>query len=506
MKKFLHSLYSEDYRAQYPENCSSPKSKERFWWGILLIALILRVWGAFYSRGFIYPDELFQTLEPAHGLVFGNWIKTWEWQAGIRSWFSPYLVAALIHFFGFLGLSQPSGMITALQCTMGILSLLTVASGYRCGLHLGGPKHARLIALFLGISPVFVYYGVHPLSEAIIANFFILAFLWVVDSLQESLQENLRESPQVQRANLLKASGAGFILGIAFGIRFQSALFALGLGLIYLTAKKIRLLCVLTLTFLLVSLLTVGWIDMKTWGSFFSSPIRYFDFNIIQNGATEFFGAAPWHRYITTLGRFFSLPLGLSILFLTFLSLFRFKSNWMIYVSIGPYLIVHQLISHKEDRFIFPILPFLVLLAILSWNPIWNQKKILKWSAIALFSACTLFQYFHLNWKWNGDVTDFYTQLGKREDLRGLLACGQSVDKTGGYFYLHKKVPFQISSQAKDCPLQLIPERFNFLIFAGTTASEKLNLEMKKRNLHCSPVPELSPMLYRCEDSNPGFL
>jgi phosphatidylinositol glycan class B len=43
------------------------------------IALSLRILIALSTRSFFQPDEYFQSLEPAHHLVFGYGILTWEW-------------------------------------------------------------------------------------------------------------------------------------------------------------------------------------------------------------------------------------------------------------------------------------------------------------------------------------------------------------------------------------------------------------------------------------------
>ena len=49
------------------------------------------------------PDEIFQVLEPAHRLVYGYGLVTWEFQLGIRSWLMPGLVAGMMEISRILG-------------------------------------------------------------------------------------------------------------------------------------------------------------------------------------------------------------------------------------------------------------------------------------------------------------------------------------------------------------------------------------------------------------------
>jgi GPI mannosyltransferase 3 len=57
------------------------------------LALALRIGIALCTRGFFQPDEYFQSLEPAHHLVFGYGQLTWEWRSSlpIRSIIYPGL-------------------------------------------------------------------------------------------------------------------------------------------------------------------------------------------------------------------------------------------------------------------------------------------------------------------------------------------------------------------------------------------------------------------------------
>ena len=63
---------------------------------VLLVALGVRLWIVATHSYVVWPDETFQYLEPAHRLVFGSGIITWEFLDGIRSWFLPGIVGGVM--------------------------------------------------------------------------------------------------------------------------------------------------------------------------------------------------------------------------------------------------------------------------------------------------------------------------------------------------------------------------------------------------------------------------
>jgi phosphatidylinositol glycan class B len=46
---------------------------------VVLTCLLVRVFIALVTSTFFQPDEYYQSLEPAHQLVFGYGFLTWEW-------------------------------------------------------------------------------------------------------------------------------------------------------------------------------------------------------------------------------------------------------------------------------------------------------------------------------------------------------------------------------------------------------------------------------------------
>ncbi len=72
-----------------------------------LLAIVVRVLIAVSTRTYFQPDEYFQSLEPAHHLVFGYGHLTWEWMASppIRSIFYPLVNIPVYWILKFTGIS-----------------------------------------------------------------------------------------------------------------------------------------------------------------------------------------------------------------------------------------------------------------------------------------------------------------------------------------------------------------------------------------------------------------
>ena len=65
---------------------------------LVTLFLTVRVSMAFLSVGYFVPDEMWQSVEVAHKLVFGRGYMTWEWDKQIRSYVHPCFFAVGMYF------------------------------------------------------------------------------------------------------------------------------------------------------------------------------------------------------------------------------------------------------------------------------------------------------------------------------------------------------------------------------------------------------------------------
>ena len=63
---------------------------------VFLVAFGLRLIPGVFSPAIAHVDEIFQSIEQGHRLVFGYGIVPWEFQYGARSWLLGYASAGII--------------------------------------------------------------------------------------------------------------------------------------------------------------------------------------------------------------------------------------------------------------------------------------------------------------------------------------------------------------------------------------------------------------------------
>jgi GPI mannosyltransferase 3 len=91
---------------------------------VLALAFLLRLIHVFVLPSIHHPDEVFQSVEQAHRLVYGTGIVPWEFVYGIRSWLLPGLIAAVL--WAVRPISQEPIVYMAVLGVLGALASLAV--------------------------------------------------------------------------------------------------------------------------------------------------------------------------------------------------------------------------------------------------------------------------------------------------------------------------------------------------------------------------------------------
>ncbi len=473
-------------------------SHEKKWFLVLLgVALLFRLGAAAISTGYQQPDEHYQILEPAHGLVYGYFDKKWEFERGLRSYVLPgFYAGCMVAIRKCFGTEDPNRVAWILRTLSAFFSMATLLAVFWIGRRLERAKDRNWISFsaltFTSLWFLFVYFGVRTQSEPLSMNFILLS-AWLV------LLELNAPNPKAWR-NLL----AGLFLGVAFSFRFQSGIVGISYLILYGMSRKWKSFGQLLLG-CSIMILIQGLVDLKTWGNFLHSPIEYFRFNILENGASRDFGVDPWHRYLTSLNRFFTFPIAVMVIAGAYWSLQKKvrKRFVFLWVMILPYWLVHNLIGHKEDRFLVPIMPFVVLLTCGGWAS-WLERSRESFRRMALFWVLlfvlggAVFTYSKHRWAWYGDQNQVIYEVSKQKDLRGLAVT--YLLTSGSYFYLHRNVPlraFRNDQRTQEDFYDKIPSLYNYLALFDDQAVviEKL----QKQNVRCELIAR--GVIYRCEES-----
>lgn len=336
---------------------------------ILILAAILRL-AALSLTSIHHPDELWQYLEPATGIVSGKWVVTWEHPAGIRSWLIPVLLAGPMSLGHFL--APDSQLVLVLpKLLMVLLSLLVVGYAAAFGFRLSR-LHGLIAGFVAAIWVELVHFAPRTMSEPLsLALFLPAAYLLTLPS------------ERMSRRNLVVA---GWLLGLCFVVRFQLAPALLVLVLMACWGRFRQMLPLLILGG--VAGLAVDAIVNAAMGRTpFLWILENFRLNLIENRSANY-GVSPPHWYLSlgwTLWRGAALP----ILLLGLLGARRYP---VLLAVAAVNIAAHSLIPHKEYRFVLLSTALIVLLASIGTADVvrWLAKDAsAKGLAIRTGLACT---------------------------------------------------------------------------------------------------------------------
>jgi len=423
-------------------------------WAILLTAWAARIAVGLISDQALHPDEIFLYLEPAHGIVFGAEMVSWEFIFGGRSYLIPGFVAAVLWTADTLGFGEPEYYIPAVKIAFCTLSMLLPISMHHLARNMWGAETAK-IALLLGCFWYeFVGFAHKPLPGLLAAYLGFAALA-------------LATNPARGYAKLCAAA---MLLAFAFVTRYQTALLFAPFALVVLLDLDLRR----GLAFAsaaLCSLILVGLIDLFTWGSFYHSILLNLEANLMMDDIWQIVPAwsFPVWLGIASLGTAWG-ALALAILW-------RPRRYLLFLALIAIFFVSHAFPTHKEYRFALPWVPLWLMiaadLAMQAHSAGWLGRMPPRASAAACIAPLALasilgisnllphqpviydprlstviddprlskfskppFRFFHRD-----PALQAYIDLGNDEELEALLEISKPLHYSGGYYYLHKTVP-----------------------------------------------------------------
>jgi GPI mannosyltransferase 3 len=399
----------------------------------LLIALWFRVVAA-QIPNLIHPDEIFETLEPAHHLAYGYGVVTWEWREGIRSWVFPAFLAGVMRATSWMG-SQSSGYLRGVTLVLSLISLTTVWFGFVWAKRTGGMEAAIIAAGCCATWYQLIDFGGKALSE-VFATHLLLPGLY--------LGGYAEEIPERKRLFL-----AGLLCGLAVSLRIQLAP-AVAFALLWFCGAQWRKRFIPLGAGFILPVAVFGIVDVFTWSYPFQSFLRYFWVNAME-GRSKIYGVEPWYWYLLVLLHAFG-PM------LFFVPVGCLRSPFLGWITL-IILASHSALAHKEARFLYPLIPFVLTLAALgvaevvsdlsrrlqpvpsSWVTIATGLLI---CAVASFLLAPRFPY----WARNSGAIAAFDRLSRDSGLCGLGIYAVPWFSTGGYTHLHRNVPIVTVSDA----------------------------------------------------------
>ncbi len=433
---------------------------------LMLLGLSLRVFGAAFAPNMFYPDEIFQTLEPAHRLAFGFGVVTWEWRTGIRSWALPEVLSFVMRATSRFTKGS-FGYLFATEVLLSIISLTCIWFAYKWAEKVCGRAAALISASTATIWYSLVYFGPKASYETVSTHFLL-----------PGLYLSTFAGVKYPRLRLI---AAGLCYGIAGCLRVQ-LIPAIVVGLYWGYRYAARKRCQYIVIGLCIPAAAFGLIDLATWHGLFVSFSRYFFVNVIE-GRSKLYGVEPWYWYLLQIVPLFG-PLLVPVLV-------GARKSLPLTSLIVVVIVSHSFLAHKELRFIYTIVPLCIALTgigcveIARWfsedhSARWNARQI----AFTSLVLCTCTSIFLGLWweEWTQDrgVLVSMLQLSREDNICGVGLVGVHWSLSGGYTYLHKAVPIVPLDDESDA--ERSRQIVNVLITSGTMATPVADFRLQQCN------------------------
>lgn len=430
----------------------------------LSMGSVLRLWLATHDDGIFWPDEIYQSLEPAHRLVFGYGLVAWEFRDGARNWAFPGFVALVLKACALVGITDSRSYILVVRGVFCLIGVATAAATFQLARSLGASAlSAAAGAALFALSAPAIFFAPRAMGES-------AAALVVAVGLTLALRP---------RATTWQVALGTGLLALSVMLRLQTAVFGLGLvGVLAVSGQRRQ--AGVALAVFAAGMLVFGLVDRVTWGSWFHSAIVYVRVNLIE-GRSANWGTASIAYYPVVLVRSMG-PAGLLMLALAAFAIRRAPWLWVLG---GAFLVAHSLIPHKELRFMLPALPVACALAAIGLDEINSLRRVwVSRSLAAVVAASILFSavtFHHLSfhdlgsqpvtgppstsaYEFGGSVNRLMLAANRRPDICGIKVESLLVEWTGGYSYLHRPVPiYRFDGPARDSGM------YNYVIARAET-------------------------------------
>ena len=386
----------------------------------LVIAIILRLFATVYSKGFMAHDDHFETVRVAYDgiqnrLLNEDNLMIWNTTESKEIGRSPLYVLFLYSIMKIqesVGIYNLDSMMYLIRLMHALLSLLLIFYGYKyVYLATGSKNYSMLAGLILAGHFLMPYLAVRNLIEMVSADLLLPALFLAYRG--------------VEKQNVRMLLISGILSGLSWMIRFNTGLAILPIPFaIWFLSKSKRPTLYYCFGILLIFLFS-GSLDILFLGSFGQSTI-----NFLYHVEKPLLPQPFWVYTVLVFGIF--IP---PFSFYFIMTAFRKKilrEHLILISSILVFFIIHSLIASKQERFMIPIFPLLIVLGVIGLHyrlksnkiSILN-KKIFRYSSIfAITLNLILLPVFTFNYAHKGMVEPF-VYLSKQNDVNAVL-----IDRT----------------------------------------------------------------------------
>jgi GPI mannosyltransferase 3 len=409
--------------------------------GICALAAVPRIWLALSDHSVFWPDEIYQTLEPAHRAAFGYGLSSWEFRDAARSWILPGALAGALKLFAVFTNSSLV-LVAGVKLLMVASALVGIVLLMRYAELLAGKTAGIIAGLLASFYPPLLVFS-HRATPEMVSSTLVVGIPLALATHRPGL--------------------AGLLAGLSFALRMQTAPLASVFFAALLLQKRVTDARMFFGAGAAVFAFA-GAVDWVTWGTPFESIVNYMAFTL--KGGASTFGVEPASYFLATLwtstGWLAPAVLGGA---LAIANRARVEA-----LAVTAFVFAHALIPHKEFRFLTPVMPFVLALAGAGLARAGARLRAPASAMVAVGAACALgsaVKAHHLTnadlghnlgtpygaervWHFHEEPTLLLARAGAAPDTCGVLALGLRAGFTGGYSYLHRQVPLLYRQQACD--------------------------------------------------------
>ena len=330
---------------------------------ILGISVSLNLIAAIFSNGYFAHDDHFLIIEASkswvEGFDYNNWLpwnQPGEASAEGHSFFYVGIYYCFFSIVECLGINDPIIQIKISQILQAIFMVSITYFGFKLVKSIYSHKIAVYSSLLLCSFYFFPFFSSRTLVE-----FFCVPFLFSAAYFIQKYHNN-------KNSKLLLI--AGILLGLSFNIRFQTGAFAIGFAIHFLLHKNLKGCMLLTIGGLIGVSVIQGFVDYMIWGEPFMELASYVEYNLANK--TSYFNE-PWFKYILLVIPGFLIPPFGIFLYLGFFK--NYKNYASIIFATSAFILFHTYFPNKQERFIIPALPFIILIGGAYFFSKFNQFK-----------------------------------------------------------------------------------------------------------------------------------
>jgi len=409
--------------------------------------MALRLLVALWSEHIGHSDEIIQYLEQAHRLAYGYGIVPWEYRFGTRNWLLPGTLAALLAVLRAIGLDQPTVYIPVLKSIFAAISVSIVYASYTIGRNLFCERTGRIAAVFAMIWYELLYSSTLATPEVLGAYAIVVALALMTGH------------PTGCRTILV-----GLLIGTAVALRLQYAVPAAALWVLVVIGWGRHHALVFAATSAAI-LTFAGMLDVWSWGIPFVSYWNSVVVNMLY-GVSNIFGQEPllWYFYRLTVA-----SAGLHAIAIAY-GVMTWRQCWPILLVIACVLVPHSLVSHKEYRFVFLVVPLLLLLSADAIGSGLRRLPKIAWTwpiAIASIIVISGLGIWGRVLKQDNRLLSSL-DLSRRSDVIAVLDLSGPIGESGGFYYLHHNVPYYFKEHIEGVPIADIRQLASHVIVRAT--------------------------------------